>query len=112
MRLFEVAFSFPRLDMKREKWKFQNKKIKINVFELVSLLYYFHTTSCFKAYPSSFCFGVLYYSFLCGRFVWKNIIYFSTASRNFFSDLYFVLYSSSLFIEEKNDSITELSYGT
>lgn len=66
MRLFEVAFSFPRLDMKREKWKFQNKKIKINVFELVSLLYYFHTTSCFKA----------------------------------------------LFIEEKNDSITELSYGT
>lgn len=34
------------------------------------------------------------------------------ASRNSFSDLNFVRYSSSRFIEEKNDSITALSYGT
>ena len=68
-RFLKTDFSFLCLDEKEEKYKFSEKIFKTNIYEPICLSDDSGKSECFKAYSCSFCSGVLYLSFACGRFV-------------------------------------------
>lgn len=68
-RFLRPLFLFAVCTKKKKNANLKTKKLKADVSEPISLLYDFYLPACFKAYSCSFCSGVLYCSFLCGRFV-------------------------------------------
>ena len=67
---FQGRIFFLTAGLKTEKLEFYNPRIKKQTFS--NPLVYLHMSykpTFFKAYSSSFCSGVLYCSFLCGRLV-------------------------------------------
>ena len=67
---FQGRFFFLSFGLKTEKLKFDNPKVQKQTFSnLLVHLHVSYKSAIFKAYSSSFCSGVLYCSFLCGRLV-------------------------------------------
>lgn len=108
---FEAFFIFVIWTKKKENANFKMEKLKVNVYEPVSLFTYSRISSCLKAYSLSFCSGVLYCSFYAVALYYRRL-YTCLPYHETPFPICILFGIVPLFMEEKNGSITELSYGT